>query len=436
MNSKNNQAEGLLDSALGVAKKLSHSGLEVLNKVGQNQKKSEKQNSAPEPAQTFPNLSKQLLGRHYASVNKVTSFVAPDLTDKFSDYLFEQLNHLGSRLSAVDQILDEAGVKDLEELTQDVDRSKRISDVLATQNKWLASAQGALSGATGVIGSAVDVPASLLLSLRSIYQIGRAYGFELNKEAEQDMVQFVFKQIDLSLIAQKQTLLVALKALSTALETHDLHQLQQLLGTNQDAETLKQWLKDADGQAKFAWLNHLPKLSLLSKLTPVAGASLSAAYSWKLLEDVNQKAQDIFSEARAYLQQHQDLNLSPIVAYEKSREYFAAKQQVGELKLNEVLELEKHATISKVVIQKKEPVSVQSEQQHETVHNDLKKLAADMVEPHVAVEPQKPALSQEVDFNQAHETLIDAKMIAQNEQEYLEKTTPNATDIYPTSSKK
>ena len=250
MNSKHNQAEGLLDSALGVAKKLSHSGLEVLNKVGQNQKKTQKQAPQVQAENEMPNLSQQLLGRHYASVNKVTSFVAPNLTDKVSDYLFEQFNHLGSRLSGVDQILDEAGVKDLEELTQDVDRSKRISDLLATQNKWIASVQGALSGATGVVGSAVDVPASLILALRSIYQIGRAYGFELNKDNEQDVVQFIFKQIDLSLIAQKQTLLIALKALSTALESHDLNQLQQLLGTQADTEILKRWLSTDKEQSK------------------------------------------------------------------------------------------------------------------------------------------------------------------------------------------
>lgn len=402
MNSKNNQLTGLLDSAFGVAKKLSHSGLEVLNKVGKNQEKTQIPQQADNTEQSFPNLSKQLLGRHYASVNKVTSFVAPDLTDKFSDYLFEQLNHLGSRLSAVDQILDEAGVKDLEELTQDVDRSQRLSELLAKQNQWLASAQGALSGATGVLGSAVDVPASLLLSLRSIYQIGRAYGFELSKETEQEMVQFVFKQVDLSLIAQKQTLLVALKALSNALETHDLNQLQQLLGTNQDTETLKQWLQNEDGQAKFAWLNQLSKLSVLTKLTPVAGASLSAAYSWKLLEDVNQKARAIFSEARAYLQQHQDLNLSPMSAYQKSREYLAIKQQVGELQLNQAIELDDHATISKVVIQKKDQAADVSDNPS-SISQDFEKLAADMVEPHAKVAAQKPALTQELEAKEVVE---------------------------------
>lgn len=392
MNSKNNQVDGLLQNALGVAKKLSSSSLDALNKVAQNQKKSQSSTQLPKQNDQMPNLSQQLLGRHYHTVNKVTGFIAPDLTDKFSDYVFEQLNYLSSNLASVDRVLDEAGVQDLEQLTQDMDRSKRISDVLAAQNKWLASAQGALSGATGVIGSAVDVPASFILSLRSIYQIGRAYGFELNQDAEKDMVQFIFKHIDLNLIVQKQTLLMAIKALSNSLEKHDLNGLQQLLGSSQDANTLKQWLKGEQDEAKFDWLNHLPKLSMLSKLTPLASASLSAAYSWKLLEDVNQKAQDIFSQARAYMQQHQELNLSPIAAYEKSRAYFAAQQQVGELKLDQEFELKDHATIAKVVIQKKDQDVEVLQEAQDQVEIGLKQLANKMVEAH-EVTQQQPALS-------------------------------------------
>lgn len=426
MNSKNNQVDGLLQNALGVAKKLSSSSLDALNKVAQNQKKSQSSMQLPEQDDQMPNLSQQLLGRHYHTVNKVTGFIAPDLTDKFSDYVFEQLNYLSSNLASVDRILDEAGVQDLEQLTQDIDRSKRISDVLAAQNKWLASAQGALSGATGVIGSAVDVPASFILSLRSIYQIGRAYGFELTQDAEKDIVQFIFKHIDLNLMVQKQTLLMAIKALSNSIEKHDLNALQQLLGTNQDANALKQWLKDEQGEAKFDWLNHLPKLSVLSKFTPLASASLSAAYSWKLLEDVNQKAQDIFSHARTYMQQHQELNLSPLAAYEKSRAYFAAQQQVGELQLDQEFKLKDHATIAKVVIQKKHQELETAPEAQDQVEHGLKQLADKMVEPH-KISQQQPALSSTApdlapdEFNQEPESTDQPLKNSQNEAQRLEQ---------------
>ncbi len=206
----------------------------------------------------MPQFPRQLLGRHYNRVNQVASFVSPIFPDKISDYLFDQLNSFTSNISSVDDVLDQAGVRDLEELTQDVDRSKRISQALAEQNKWIASLQGALTGATGVIGSTIDVPASIVMSLRTIYQVGRAYGFELNKDTEQEIVQFIFKQIDLGVIAEKQAVLMGLKTLSNMLQTHDVHQLQNMLGSSNDYEVLKKYFLNEQGQVKWPWLNHVP----------------------------------------------------------------------------------------------------------------------------------------------------------------------------------
>ena len=135
----------------------------------------------------------------FNTVNNVAHFVSPDLTEKVSNYFYDRLNQFSNQTSSVDAILNEAGAKDLEELTQDVDRSKRISQALGEQNKWIATVQGAVSGASGMLGTAIDIPASLLMALRTIYQVGRSYGFDLSKEDDQEIVQHIFRQIDLSL---------------------------------------------------------------------------------------------------------------------------------------------------------------------------------------------------------------------------------------------
>ncbi|MBR5557446.1 MAG: EcsC family protein, partial [Acinetobacter sp.] len=252
-NSNNKHSHGFLSNAFGVAKKISVAGMQVLNnstsdsvskitQPAENNKviegsarasgtiNSQKYDNPQHMLRDYlPNVSKQLLGRRYSQINRVANFVSPQFSDKVSDYFFEQLNQFTSNISSVDTVLDQAGAKNLQELTQDVNRSQRISQALAEQNKWIASVQGAISGATGVIGSAVDVPLSLVMSLRMIYQVGRSYGFELNKETEQEIVQFVFKQIDLGVIAEKQSVLMALKALSNMLQTQDISQLQQML---------------------------------------------------------------------------------------------------------------------------------------------------------------------------------------------------------------
>ena len=270
-NSNNKHSHGFLSNAFGVAKKISVAGMQVLNnstsdsvskitQPAENNKviegsarasgtiNSQKYDNPQHMLRDYlPNVSKQLLGRRYSQINRVANFVSPQFSDKVSDYFFEQLNQFTSNISSVDTVLDQAGAKNLQELTQDVNRSQRISQALAEQNKWIASVQGAISGATGVIGSAVDVPLSLVMSLRMIYQVGRSYGFELNKETEQEIVQFVFKQIDLGVIAEKQSVLMALKALSNMLQTQDISQLQQMLGSSSDIEAVKKWLSDEDG---------------------------------------------------------------------------------------------------------------------------------------------------------------------------------------------
>lgn len=431
----NKQSTGFLSNAFGVAKKLSQTGIDVLQHVapgsvaaypqgmgnsafieGKAHSKSAFDKKKYQDAQQilrehFPQVSRQLLGRHYSRVNNVASFVAPQYTDKISDYFFERLNAFSSDISSVDDVLDQAGVKDLETLTQDVDRSKRISQALAEQNKWIASLQGVLTGATGTLGSSVDIPLSLILSLRTIYQVGRAYGFELNKDTEQDIVQFIFKQIDLGLIAEKQTLLMALKALSQMLQTHDLGQLQHLLGSSNDIETLKKWLHNEQGDYKWAWMNKIPNYAFLSKLTPVAGATLSAVYSWKLIEDVNQKAQVVFAQARQYIQQHKDVELSVVTAYERSLALLAQAAPklltetvqpslVESESFNDATEvtLDHHQNIAKVQVKRKtaaKPRDATAQQQQ--IEQGLEKIAGDWVEPHDQVQQQSALTSQAVE---------------------------------------
>ena len=257
------------------------------------------------------------------------------------------------------------------------------------------------------------------MTLRVIYQVGRSYGFDLSKESDQDIVQFIFKQVDLSLIAEKQTLLMAIKALSSTLQNSDLHQLQQLVGSDTDAAALKKYVLDENGQFKWAWLNQMPKVSLfnqLSRLSPVASAGVSVVYSRRLVDEVNQKAQQVFSNARQYILQHQDISLSPLHAYERSLELLAqatpkllegikAKDiDLAEPVLDQTIDVAGHESIRAVKVTKKAQaktadaaeVAVAQEQK---VSEGLEALAEKVVEPHAPVAAQKPALAEMDEFD-------------------------------------
>lgn len=364
-NSNNKHSVGLIARAVGVAKKLSATGLDLVNHVApgsvtplkqvpdsesiidikENENIMTDQKNHENPQHIFrshvPKVTQQLLGRHYGKVNQVTSFISPNLNNKIADFFFEKLNDFVSETSSVDHVLSEVGAKSLEELAANPERSDRINIALGNQNKALAAVQGAISGATGVIGTAIDIPFSLALTLRTIYQSGRAHGFELNRAKEQEIVEYVFKQVDLGSIAEKQTLLVGLRAVSKLLETQDTQQLQKMLGSSNDIEVLRQWLSNDDGTFKWSWINRVPQISILSKLTPIAGAGIGAFYSWKLVNEANIKAQHIFSNAQQYLLQHPDEKLNVLQAFEKAIEHaqtqslLATPEQIAQPEKNE-----------------------------------------------------------------------------------------------------
>lgn len=441
--SKNKQSSGLFAQAFGVAKKLSSelqklqvapttSGAELANSTqiveGKARFKSpfeiEKYESPQHMLrQQFPKLSHQLLGRHYSRVNNVASFVSPDLGDKVSDYLFQWLNEFSSNSSLTEKILDEAGVKDIMELTQDTGRSQRLSQALIEQNKLLAAVQGAITGSTGVWGAALDIPASIVLALRTIYQTGRSHGFDLSEDADQEIVAFIFKEIDLSLVAEKQTLLLALKALKSMLETHDLQQFQQLLGSNNDIELVKKWLVDESGQFKWNWLNRIPQASVIGKLTPVAGAALGGFYSWRLLEDVGHKSQSVFGAARFYINEHPQEKLSPLEAYFKAEAMLQKRPRLlsaASVESNKASADEQNDVITKVTVQVKEHTAV-TVSVDDKVEEGIQQLAEQHVVEHSHSE-QQPALKAQPD-----------ELLAEEDAEIGTET--KSIDIEPASTK-
>ena len=291
----------------------------------------------------------------------------------------------------------------------------------------MAAAQGVVTGASGVWGATLDIPASIVLVLRTIYQTGRSHGFELNDAVDQEIVAFIFKEIDLSLVAEKQALLLALKAMKSMLETNDLQQFQQVLGSGNDIEMVKKWLVDEQGQLKWNWLNRIPQVSILGKLTPVAGAALSAVYSWRLLEDVGHKSQAIFGAARFYVNEHPNENISPLTAYFKAEELLK-KDNSRLIKATETVqspvesshEAQKNDVIKQVVIQSKEEAAAKPPVE-EKVEVGIQYLAEQHVTEHEYT-TQQPALKAQED-----ELFIEDEVGIEAEQTTLE--------IEPTSTK-
>lgn len=339
MPSSKSQSSSLLGTALHLAKKIARTGVDALGQVspavtqldrapeqhqvleGQASKAysfEKKQYEHPQlmMREHLPRVSSQLLGRHYTHVNRLSHMLAPELNQKVADYFFEYLNEWVSQQTSVQAVLDEVGAKSLVELAQDSARSGRISQALSNQNKIIATVFSGFTGISGVFGAAVDVPVSLILALRSIYQTGRAYGFELDPE-DHGVIEYIFKQIDLGSVAEKQAILAALRAFNQMLNSHDVYQLQQLLGSSNDIAPLKKWLAHAalPRWVKPHQLLESNTIAYLARFTPLLGIGVSAAYSYHLVDDATAQAQSFFAQARHYLQTHPEQDLDPLAAY-------------------------------------------------------------------------------------------------------------------------
>ena len=97
---------------------------------------------------------------------------------------------LAEKLTDKKDIIRDGGVKSINELAS---KSLELSDKLANNvHNWangIALAEGAATGATGLPGMIVDIPALIIMTLRVIRKIGLCYGYDCDTEKEK---QFIF----------------------------------------------------------------------------------------------------------------------------------------------------------------------------------------------------------------------------------------------------
>lgn len=327
--------------------------------------------------QQLPSLTQQLLGKRFHSINRIASFVAPQGSfDKAADQILEVLADFASSIGDSYQVLDEAGVASLVELQHDTARSGRLAKALGEQNRLVGIAQGALSGAFGIVGAAADLPLSMIIALRTIYLTGRAYGFDLDQPEDRALVFEALSKVDLTLVAEKQAIFLGLRTLGNMLNTGDWQHLQTLLGSNNNIEPLRKFLSDDNGQLKW-------KLSpaIISKIAPLVGGAAGAIYNARFIQEVSEQAQLVFEQARQQLLSHQSNDVDA-----KVDSKLAQKPQKDS---GEIAAITAQATLSgsdiieKVELQPREkaPEPLSETAQDEQIHQQLAILSESLVEP-------------------------------------------------------
>ena len=162
-----------------------------------------------------PSVLSKVFQRASSSVQRVVQVVVPEAAVRA---VLSISSTAAQRITDTNDILRDAGVTQIEELKH---YSLEVSDRLAEDaHRWavrLASVEGAATGAVGLPGMAADIPAIIVIALRTIYKIAACYGFDVRTPADRDFVLAIMAAAGANEMDEKSVALAALTSLEAIL---------------------------------------------------------------------------------------------------------------------------------------------------------------------------------------------------------------------------
>ena len=242
-----------------------------------------------------PKLSSKLMGLALTPAAKLVDLVIPEAALHAA---LEAACKVGEKLANPDAVLKQAGVSHIGELFYaDMKLCDSLADTAHDRAIAMAAAEGGVTGATGLLGIAVDVPSLMTLALRTIYQTALCYGFELKGEEGRLVVLRVFGIASANSLKEKEAALVSLVAIKQMLQQQTWSQIQQAAFATMGKEALMVGLKDLAAQLGI----NLTKRKALN-IVPIVGAAVGAAINASFIKDVGWAARRTFQEM--WLLQH------------------------------------------------------------------------------------------------------------------------------------
>jgi hypothetical protein len=169
----------------------------------------------------------------------------------------------------------------------------QLADLVANRNRLLGAATGAATGLAGVIGTIADLPLSVILVLRTVYQTAECYGYDLADVDGRQKIYQVLADTDWSVLVEKQTILLSLVSVQQLLKQGGIAGLQKMVGSAADLEVFEKLLHEIAGSLNL----QLPD-NLAGRALPVAGSVVGAVYGARLINSVAARAQATFRAQR------------------------------------------------------------------------------------------------------------------------------------------
>ena len=238
--------------------------------------------------------TQQLLGTRFATYGKYAKKIVPNsLFDSTVDGAFAQIAKLASNWSQIDLPNQHrfANIANLD----DEERYALATDI-ANQNRALATL-GGLTGLAGLPGLLADTLWLLLVSLRTVYQLGAIYNKPLTGKQGVKMAYELLASADLSKMQEKQALLAGIgigKGLLDNAQSNGLHNELKNLGLKN--KNVNFYAEQVDNIASQVGINlDNINLSWVRRFLPATAVIVGMRYNSQLIDEVICAAQATFA---------------------------------------------------------------------------------------------------------------------------------------------
>lgn len=176
--------------------------------------------------------------------------------------------------------------------TKDLKLSDQLADVVHNWAIGMAVAEGAGTGWPGLPGMAVDIPAIIIIALRTIHKIGLCYGYEAINKTEKNFILGVLSSASANTLEEKVAALMFLRAVGVTIAKTTWKKIAE-----KAAE--KQFSKEAGvlvmrNLAKQLGVN-LTKRKALGAI-PFIGAAIGGSVNGWYIKDVGWAARHAYQE--------------------------------------------------------------------------------------------------------------------------------------------
>ncbi|MFZ5698422.1 MAG: EcsC family protein [Pseudomonadota bacterium] len=209
-------------------------------------------------------------------------------------------------LTDTDDVVRDAGVGKVEDLRKhDLEKSDRLANAVHNRAIAMATAEGGATGAAGIFGLAVDVPALIVIALRTIHKIGACYGFEVRTKSDRDFVLAVLSVSGSNDMIEKVAALSTLRAIEVSVAKTTWKALAEKAATEplgKEASTIG--IKNLARQISI----NLTKRKTLQAI-PAIGAIVGASVNGWYVKEVGWAARHAFQE-RWLIENHKIMEIA------------------------------------------------------------------------------------------------------------------------------